>query len=62
MKINYETKTTFRFNCLSKELQEEAKKTYSIMEEKTAEVWENIVNYYYNIEMSPPLGWFNYWE
>lgn len=62
MKINYETKATFRFNCLSEELKEEAKKTYNLMEEKTAETWENIVNYYYNIEMLPPNGWFNYWE
>ena len=59
---NYVTEAQFKFNELSDELKKEAMETYNLLEEKTPEIYENVIDYYYQIQKSLPNGWFCWWE
>ena len=59
---SYVSEAQFKFNELSEELQKEVYKTYDLQKEKTPEVFKSIVEYYYNIQKSTPIDWFQWWE
>lgn len=62
MKVAYETRAQRMYNALSDEMKQKCKETYDCYDNKSPELWEDIVEFWYDRENAQPVGWFKWWE